>query len=211
MKVRKFSLSLFLIIICFSNIRSAEFFTDKGSMWLGGGFTFSMIGYKDDRVHLITAMPFFRYFPINFLGIGWRLEWVRISKDYYNANALINQFGGGLDITLAYGKNPHIKPYLLLGLKFDRYYYRYDYHYPPKEKDNGNGFTLPIEAGLILSINGKIGLQIESGFHMKYYDNDEKVTNVFQISIGFCGIGKKASVSLLHNIPIFYVLNVYNI
>jgi hypothetical protein len=189
MQRKKNYLLYFLIILnCYSIALTQEYFTDKGSVWVGGSISFSTFGIKggEGRDNLILLSPFGRVFAARYFMVGPRFQWTSMfDKDYSE-----NQIGMGLDFGPAYGKNEHIIPYLRVGGQFDIYSSRSSWG-----GSSEPGFTLPIGVGILCKTNSIFAIQIEPAVQMKWSDGEQ--INIFSISVGFAGVGRKIAVSAL--------------
>lgn len=197
-KLRLYSIiGFFTVIISITNSKSAEYFTDKGSFWLEGSFTFFSLGFEgyDGRLNFLSLSPTVRFFPFKFVAIGPRFTWARsFQENYYN-----NQIGLGADIGFVYGKDTPVIPYFKTGYQFEINASQYD----NVDRNSEIGGSVPFGLGLIIPIKGIIAIQIEPSFQLIWGADSDNV-NIFSISIGFCGIGKKTAISFTQSLPYIF-------
>ncbi len=213
-----FLIYTFLSIFCYFSIsQSADYFTDQGSIWVGSGFGFSnIIDDDNDKNRILLLNPYIRFFPVNFLTLGPRIQWLgQFTENVggnYTTKRNTNQLGFGADVGFAYGKSTPVIPYVNSGFQYDLYIYHTKNNNPNSSldyRDTYNGFLFPVDIGIIIPIKGIFAVQIESGFRLRWIIEDSPNRSNyrdigFSISFGFAGVGKKFAVSCLNTFSSLY-------
>lgn len=185
--LKKSILILMTVTISLLTIRSvqASDFSNQGSAWLGGGLSYSSIGAGGDdyRLNLLQVAPILRFFPVDHFMIGPSLSWTGMFVD----EGGINQFGIGADIGGVFNVDDKLYPYIRSGGNISLF--------TISDEEPLVGFSLPIAFGFIIPVGKIFALQIEPSFTVTWVEGEN--LNVFNISIGICGIGEKAAVSVL--------------
>ncbi len=165
-----------MLVLCTAPLQAAEFFTDRGSMWINGEFGYSSYAYDgaSGRTHNVYFLPSLQFFPLDFFMLGPRLAWQGAYGHGHSSNAL----GVGLDIGFAYGKDIPVVPYLRSGFEFDVFFYN--------GYDDDVGFTIPVAGGVIIPVREHLGMHIEPYFRVQTVDGF--VTNAFGVAVGFGGL-----------------------
>jgi hypothetical protein len=193
--------TLLLITLCLTfQAFGAEYFSDRGSMWLGSGLSyFNMkIDSATDRATYTSISPFIRYFFIRYLALGPRFEWIGESIGKTNERKI----GAGLDLAAVYSYRPTTF-YVSFGTAFNRYALHISRPLPLGNIDTAiTGSSLSLNAGLIFTLKDIASLQLEPGYDIVTIKNVSGANaNVFRFSIGICGIGKSTAVSILQVFP----------
>jgi len=174
-------------VFLFSNAYSQSFDGSKKNQWFGGEFSLSSHGmslrnsdYSSDRLNIIQFSPVTRFFPANHFCIGPKFGWTGIFSSGEQEQVL--SFGGELGVV--YGLESII-PYLLVSP-----------HESISIGGNGNMFSIPITAGIMIPLKDVVGLQFEVGVSLGIEKN--YTYNTISIGIGICGLGEKSAVSFLN-------------
>jgi len=184
---------------CISQSSGQGSFTDKGGIWLGSSISYFNVSTHGFSENVFLLSPFFRGFATNHFAMGCKLNWLSVSDD----NSSMSVVSPGVDLTLAGGRDQAII-YFTPGFKVDFYsesYTEYDWYTGStyNHSSSNTGTTFSIYGGVIVRIKDIVALQIEPGFDFKTVESNNET--VFHFSIGFCGIGQKAAVSVLQNFP----------
>jgi hypothetical protein len=184
----RFNLSAVLVAVFCVNLFATDFFTDRGSWWLGGGCSYSADVMKSGNsltaMHSFGIGPSVRFFPCKYLFIGPALSWSGMYST--NSENFYNVWGAGVEAGFAYGKNEHIIPYFRTGVT-----YTYEKWY------SLNAIAIPVAVGLMIPLFDGVGLQVDAGYDLLSEGSESQKSHIFGISVGFCGIGKKSALSLL--------------
>lgn len=160
------------LLVPFSYVNAAAFFTDAGSVQLGGGIAFSSEGNenRDDRINYFEFSPLVNFFPIPYFLVGpavsFRLEGrggFDVTSFSLGANA---GFAYGLDmvvIPFAYGS-----PQLLLNFWDD---------------GSNAGFGIDITGGVIVPILEHFSINAGPGFWFQVVDGNWSNTIYIDVSI----------------------------
>jgi hypothetical protein len=189
---------IFILVLLFClNLFATDFFTDKGSFWLGGSGGYHYYIENSDMFHdkitdhSFSLSPMVRFFPYRYFFIGPDLGW---GCSFNKISHVDNFLNAGLEGGFAYGKNEHIIPYVKIGAT-----YLLEITSGPMSSDNVfHGIEVPVTIGLMIPLFSSTGLQIQSGYEFEFFGHNR--LNSFGFSFGFCGIGKKSAVSLLGNL-----------
>jgi hypothetical protein len=194
-------LGIALITILSSTVNSASFFTDQGSIWTGGSFSYAnenIRGVKEPY-NILMLSPTFNFFPAKYFLVGPAVSWTLISqKNTYGSG----NFSVGPLLGFAYGNNIPVVPYVISGLEYMHSYYSSTYA-DETHKSGADGYQIPINAGLMIPLVDGVGIQVQAGFlyyHTRNYTYaDKQDLSMISFSIGVCGIGKKTAISLLNS------------
>jgi len=133
----------------------------------------------------VQVAPILRFFPADHFMLGPNISWTGMFADGDN----VNQFGMGLDIGAVFDLN-------------ENYYYLRSGGslavVGGKGMNSSSGFSLPIAGGIIIPIGKMLAFQIEPGITITWIE--ETYMTVFNVSLGFCGIGEKSAVSVLQGL-----------
>jgi hypothetical protein len=190
-------LGIALIAVFSSTVKSADFFTDKGSIWASGSISYinEYIRGETDPVNTFTLSPTVRYFPVKYLFVAPAFSWSIASQKDFS----IGSFNIGPEVGFAYGNHFPAVPYVLTGIKYVHTYVSYS----SSSRSGADGFQIPLLAGIMVPLVDGLGLQLETGFtynHARNYGIGASSDNsAFSISIGVCGIGKSMAISLLNS------------
>jgi hypothetical protein len=193
-------LTFILVLLFCLNLFATDFFTDKGSLWLGGSGGYHCYVENDnifnDNItdHSFSLSPMVRFFPYRYFFIGPDLGW---GCSFNKSSYVYNILNAGLEGGFAFGKNEHIIPYVKTGATYLLEIISRSNTY--MQSDNViHGIEVPVTIGLMIPLFNSIGLQIQSGYEFQLFGHIR--SNNFGFSFGFCGIGKKSAVSLLGNL-----------
>ncbi|MBF0432913.1 MAG: hypothetical protein HQK83_16635 [Fibrobacteria bacterium] len=194
-----FIIPLVLLSIVANSAIAQSGFGETGSVWMGGGFSFSSSGENvDDRQNLMAIGPVLRFFPADRIFVGPRLNWTRASDD----NSSSNRFGLGGDIGFGTPSGNGAFVYMRSGIQLDMYSSKYDSDYY-NNSSSDQGYTIPVAAGVIIPIRGILAVQIEPGFQVKFLDGESM--NVVSLSLGFAGLGDFSVISCMSNMVNYYL------
>ncbi len=175
---------ILLSLLAVSNSRAGDF-SKQGSAWLGGGVSYSSLGFGEGpRMNMVELSPILRFFPVDHLMVGPSFTWTGM----FIESESIHEFGMGADLGVVFNENDHLYPYLRSGGRFTIYGGSGLY-------ESQTGFTLPIAAGMIVPVGNIFAIQIEPAFTITWIEGENM--NVFGVNLGICGIGEKAAVSFL--------------
>ncbi len=198
---------------------SGEFFGDKGSIWSNGNLSYSFISSEYTKTNSFACIPTIRFFPLKSVFIGPRVDWLSHINTYKRreSNKYRDHFWGiGLDFGGLFNNNEPVIPYFSLGYQYDIHYSKSTYTKTIWDPYNGQvvradttetytskGMAIPTSFGLLIPIKGALAFQIEAGFQVKFGIDQENM-NIFSLSLGFAGIGRKNAISTQSNIGRFY-------
>lgn len=178
-----------------SKIKSADYFTDRGSYWFGGNFTYAYMNIWGDKVNQFIFTPIIRSFPLKHLIVGPKFQWtLMVFKDestYGDSKNRINNVNFGLDLGFAYGKDIPVIPYFIICPLFDLLV---DHHID-EDYDNTyreSGFTLHASIGIFIKFADYLGLQIAPNYQ---FSTMLEPSHSFSVTIGFGYIGKRHAFS----------------
>jgi hypothetical protein len=199
--MRKMRLCIVFAVAFFAGQASGtEFFSDKGSMWLGSGFSYFNLGTDTatDRLKLTCITPFFRYFFSRYVAAGPRFEWIGQSMEDQH----VHKMGFGIDLAAVYSYRPTTF-YVSCGTAFDRYVYHLSRPFPFGDIDTvKTGKSLSLNAGVIVTLKDIVSVQLEPGYDIVFISTGKGMNvNILRFSIGICSIGKSTAVSLLQVFP----------
>ncbi|NMB82233.1 MAG: hypothetical protein GYA14_10485 [Ignavibacteria bacterium] len=123
---------------------------------------------------------------------------VGINSEFSSRNIL--SIGPEIGFTLN-NQEKIVIPYLFTGLQWDHFYTSYE-DVVGNDKVSDNGYSFPINCGVIFTIYDVIGIQFEGGFI--YRKVNENTLKTLSFSIGFCGIGKRSAISVLNTLSTLY-------
>lgn len=205
---------------------AGDFFADRGSLWFSGSIGYNFIKtsniytdyfdndttedkYKTSQ-NIFSVSPSIRFFPARFFYVGALFQWqgyfVKI-KDETTEKYNINFLNPGALLGFAFNKNTPVIPYVETGFTYNHSTYNYEEYMDMKMK--GNGFSLPLECGVLIPLNG-VGLQFglryqfqkyhtEEDFEEDYHFVNDMTSHTISINIGLCAIGKKCAGSLIYS------------
>jgi hypothetical protein len=192
-----------------------DFFTDQGSIWAGGAFTYLNVNTRGEKNPAILVMlsPIVRFFPVEFFNVSPAFSWeVMSSKSNDGSSYSSGSFTIGPELGFAFGKNIPVVPYVISGVKYLHGYYSSSN--PPgtgfTQTSNGgaDGYSIPIFAGIMVPLVQGMGIQVESGFtynHSRDYTTRQlSDMSTFEISVGVCGVGRRTAVSFLNTISTLF-------
>jgi len=197
-----------------STAQSAEFFTDQGSIWTGGSFSYTSYYTRGDKnpENMLNIFPVIRFFPGKYLVLSPAFSWQLMSETYSSTSTTYDENSGtftfGPEVGFAYGNNIHVVPYVISGIKYAHSYSSTTYSgtgmLSQTTNSGADGYRIPLYTGIMIPIVDGLGIQVETGFaysHLRNYsDAINEDFSVFSISIGVCGIGKKTAISILTGI-----------
>jgi hypothetical protein len=172
---------------------AGEYFTDMGSMWLGGGLGFFQYHVRDnsDASNSFVFSPIFRIFPCKYLVVGPALTFTTSGQKGYSSSSI----SIGPEIGFAYGNNIPVIPYILSSFRYVHYSSTSDQIYTYGQE----GYEIPIASGLMIPVADGLGLQAEMGYRYQHLTNYRSNNDLgtFYIAVGVCGIGKRFALSIM--------------
>ena len=181
-----------MVAIFSSPVKSAGFFTDRGSIWTGGTFSFSsQTYYHGQTVNVFMLSPAFRYFAAKYFLVGPAFAWRDISNSNYGDRYSTGSLYLGPELGFAYG-NHRVIPYAISGVQYT-HSYSSDYY-------SSDGFQIPINGGIMVALFDGIGIQFEMGItfnHSRSTLGLNPDATMFSLCLGVCGIVGKTAISLL--------------
>jgi hypothetical protein len=203
-----------LIATLSSTARSGDYFTDQGSIWAGGAFSFSSESVRSENnpMTLVMLSPVVRFFPGQFLLVSPAFSWdVMSSKSNDGSSSSSGSFSIGPQVGFAFGKNIPVIPYVISGMSYSHGYYSDSYSagtFSQTTTGGSDGYSVPIFGGIMIPLVDGMGIQVETGFtynHSRdYTTGDLSDMSTFSISVGVCGVGKKMAVSFLNSFSSFF-------
>jgi len=185
------ALSKFLVffsIICIASLpaQSAENPTERGSVMLGGGISFTSIDYEggSDRTNTLILAPSAMPFIFKGFSVGAELTFIHLSEG--DDKAANHRYLGKL-LYIVPTDNP-IRPFVEGGFGFIRQ--SYDYDCGPECKGSENGWTLKLGLGIYAFLSKHYA--IVAGFNY-IHDNlmvsqgNEWTDDTIVFSLGFAG------------------------
>jgi hypothetical protein len=192
-----------VIAVSSSPVKSDDFFTDKGSIWTGGTFSYSNETYSGQTVNVFMLSPAFRFFPAKYFLVGPAFAWRDMSSSYSGDNYSSGNVYFGPELGFAYG-NHRVIPYVISGVQYAHSYstdtYSSGYMGTTTSTQNSDGYQIPLNIGMMVQLVDNMGFQFELGVtynHAKYSPGTNVDVTIVSFSIGICGIGKKTALSLL--------------
>jgi hypothetical protein len=202
-----------------STAQSAEFFTDRGSMWYGGSLCYlsEYVRGQQSPMNIIMMSPVIRFFPARYLVLSPAFSWENMSQSSsYSGTSSSNNSGTftiGPELGFAYGNNIHVVPYVISGIKYAHSYSSSTYSgtYSETSSSGADGYRIPLFAGIMVPFIDGLGIQVETGFtynHLRYYSDASSLSlqgtsqdmSTFSISVGVCGVGKNTAISFLNTL-----------
>lgn len=199
--LKVYIIALFFLFSSISKIRSADYFTDRGSSWFGGNFIYAYMNSPRDKLNRIVFSPLVRYFPLKYFTIGPKFQWTclinkSITGSFLNTTTekeFINFLDFGLDLGFAYGKDVPVIPYIIISPLFD---VMFDHMIIEEDEldyyDKEIGFSLNASIGFFIKLFNNLALQIAPNYRLS---TNFKPIHTFSVTIGFGYIGKKNSFS----------------
>jgi len=195
MKYLKLVVVTCLVTLCLSSKINASEFSLQGSTWLGGGLTYSSIGFEnvDTRISSVRIEPILRFFPVDHFMMGPIIAWNGNFIEHSNAN----QFDIGAEIGGVFSSDNKTFTYLRTGGSISLLSGN-------AMADSYTGFTVPIAGGVIFPCGDIFGIQLEPYYSITWIE--ESSLNVFGVNIGICGMGKKSLVSIMQGVSALSIL-----
>jgi len=193
-------------------VAQEQFFdASQGNIWLGGGVSYSSMGFKFDgvsaeyRLNSLNISPIIRFFPLNGVILGPKIDYARIAESINGKSDGVNLMGIGGEVGYIYGKST-VKPFIFTSPQFSVRLEDDDDGVQDEplsliKMQNKNSreddvvFTLPFTGGLMIPLSDNLGLQLETG--MKYKFDADYSTNTFFFGFGVYGLGTKSAVSVM--------------
>jgi hypothetical protein len=168
------------IVITSSGLNAAQFFTARGSVQLGGSFSFKSTGYEDGqyRDNEFYLSPEINFFPINYLLVGPSIKMDIKKRTSDNLSIKIkSQFAMGGKIGFAYGKQIPVIPYAYGSPLFiiDSY-----------KDDSDPGFGMELNGGIIIPVQRHFSINFGTGFWFQSIDSN--TSNTFFCAVGITGL-----------------------
>ncbi len=156
----------------------ALYFTDRGSVQVGGGITFNSSGSEgeDSRENQFVFQPLINFFPVPYLLVGPVFDFSVYGRDEYGSAT----FSLGGRCGFAYGRNMVVIPFI---------------HVSPQvlittwHNDNTNtegsdaGFGMDIHGGIIVPVQEHFSVNFGPGFWFDVYDGYWSNTVYMSISV----------------------------
>jgi hypothetical protein len=189
--------AVFGVLVSGVLVYSAQFddstnFGSKGYNWVGGSISYSLLnlgtedygasGSHTEYANAFSAAPLWRIFIANGFGVGLICSHTGIFSDD------IKMYVGALGVECVYafrGSNPKqfAIPYIVPGGQWTLI------------NDDDKYFSLPVKIGFLFNF----GIQFEPCATFHFYEG--KAYPQIGFSIGYAGIGKKATISTLTSVP----------
>ena len=168
------------VLIVSSVLDAAYFFTARGSVQLGGSFSFKSTGYEDDRYRFneFYLSPEINFFPIDFLLVGPSFK-IDIKKMYADNRSIDENswFGIGGKIGFAYGREIPVIPYV---------YGSPQIIIDSNEDDSDPGFGMELNGGIIVPVQKHFSINFGTGFWFQVID--KYLSHQFFCSVGITGL-----------------------
>jgi hypothetical protein len=204
-----------LIAALSTTARSGDYFTDQGSIWAGGVFSYlsESVRSENNPMNLVMLSPVVRFFPVQFLLVSPAFSWETMSsKSNDGSSSSSGSFSIGPQVGFAFGKNIPVVPYVISGVSYVHQYYSDSYSslgtVSQTYTGGADGYAIPIFGGVMIPLVDGLGIQVETGFtynHTRdYTTGDLSDISTFSISVGVCGVGKKLAVSFLNSFLNFF-------
>lgn len=190
-----------------------DFFTDQGSIWAGGSFTYlnENIRGETSPMTMLMLSPSARYFPAKYFIVSPAFSWDLMTESLDQDNSYSSgTFAIGPELGFAFGNNIPVVPYVISGVQYTHQYTTSHYTSIDQfgnsttvdEKSGADGWRIPLFGGVMIPLVNGLGIQVETGFtynHSRDYSfGNVTDASIFSISIGVCGIGKNLGLSFLN-------------
>jgi hypothetical protein len=194
---------------------AADYFTDRGSFWAGGAFSYQNenIRGQSDPVTMTMVSPTLRFFPAKYFLLSQAFSWWTTSQtDPDNNGYSYGMFTFGPEAGFAFGKNMPVVPYVISGALYAHSYSSSSYMttdingnpITDTRKSGADGYQVPLLTGVMIKLFDGLGIQVELGFsyiHIRGYTAPVSTSDLstVSISVGVCGIGSRSAVSMMMN------------
>jgi hypothetical protein len=167
--------TIIFITMVISAVYSASFFTDRGSVQVGGGLLFASTGYEDRdyRDNVFTFSPMVNFFPLPYFFVGPAFD---MTVEGRNGSGEVG-FGIGGRVGFAYGNNmavipfASISPQLLIGAG---------------DNESNAGFGTDIVGGIIIPVKKHFSINMGPGFWFEVFDR--RWSNTVYVWVGITGL-----------------------
>lgn len=164
------------VIAVASAVYSASFFTDRGSIQVGGGILFETTGRqnRDGRYNEFALMPVVNFFPLRYFLVGPVVDMVVAG---WSGEATL-RLDLGARAGFAYGKDiavfpfAYASPQLLINVN--------------RNNKADPGFGMEITGGILIPIRPQFSINVGPGFWFEI--DDGNFINTFFMSVSVTGL-----------------------
>lgn len=160
------------------NSNAASFFTDQGSVQVGGGLNFSSGKYEGSqyRTNTFTLSPLINFFPIPYFLLGPAIDFSIWGVEGSSSLSL----GIGGRVGFAYGKNIPVVSFFWVSPQFLFSSYN-------TENDNydnvSTGFGMEITGGIMIPVQKHFSVNFGPGFWFQIVEDNGYTNFHFNISV----------------------------